>query len=53
MSLHLEMKKRILAIAITFFFGIATYILLRNVGSENAQTDKETVDRVVRLPVNK
>lgn len=53
-SLHLEMKYRIhLAIAITFFFGIATYILLRKVYSENAQVDKGIVDRVVDSPDNK
>ncbi|MGV3611434.1 MAG: hypothetical protein ACO1N0_10820 [Fluviicola sp.] len=47
------MKHRILAIAITFLFGIATYILLRTVGSENDKVDKETHDQVVQSPVNK
>jgi hypothetical protein len=47
------MKHRILAIAITFFFGIATYILVRNAGSESTKTNKRTIDRVVHAPVNK
>ena len=50
--LHLEMKHRILAIVITFFFGIATYILMRSIGSEDAQADKGTIDRVVHPHVN-
>lgn len=47
------MKFKILAIAIVFSFGIATYILVGKIGSPNAKAKNEIVNDVEHPIVNK